>query len=108
MVRVMSHRWRHSEILCRVPLDQSDRGAVMVGRLVVATLRAVELGTRYRALRMSSVTRSAVEEYLRKASGVRSIPMSHLQSISDESSAATIPIEIDESLFFGDVWGEGI
>jgi hypothetical protein len=86
-------------LVCRIPLAQTEGSALLVGQMVVTGLNGTEFRKATRALMLSDATREAVVLWLNQVNNAR------MRSI-DLKSVDNIPIRLNNSLKFGDVWIE--
>ena len=85
-------------IVIRLPSEQTEMGAEVLGKVIVDGLQGLNL-MGCRALSLSDATRAAVVHYLNLVNGSR-------MRSKDLISVDHIPIHLDNSLKFGDVWEE--
>ena len=86
-------------IVCRVPVAQTEAGAMALGQTIVQSMNKATLGPRTKALNLSDVTRAAVVMYLNMLNNSRMAP-------KDLMAFDNIPIHVDPRMRFGDVVAE--
>ena len=85
-------------IVIRLPMEQTEAGAEYLGKAITEGLQGLDL-LGCRRLSLSDVTREAVVLYLNRVNGSR-------MRAKDLIAVDNIPIHLDNSLRFGDVWEE--
>ena len=86
-------------IVCRIPLAQTEEGAKFLGQTRVEGMNKAILGPRVRCLVLSDSTRAAVVLYLNMLNQSR-------LSAHDLVAFDNIPIRLNNSMRFGDVFAE--
>ena len=86
-------------LLSRLPLEQTELGAMLAGKLICLGVQGAEFRSHTREVRLSDATREALVLWLNAANGSR-LKSRELVAIDH------VPIKLDNSLRFGDVVAE--
>ena len=86
-------------LVCRMPLQQTEQGAMFLGKLVVDGLSGAEMRKTTRELLMADTTREAVVLWLNAVNNAR-------MRSTDLVAFENLPIRVNNRLRFGDVFAE--